>query len=197
MSNAQSQLRSLDLVRATASTRDDVQTMLLFQLASVIPLAKNMPEKRRDKILGAGLALLEELAPNDVQESILACQMVATHLTAMECLRRAKADKQTPHGRDDYLKQAAKFMALYAKQLETLDKHRGKGQQHVVVEHVSVTAGGQAFVGALSRGQAALPCAAGEPMSFATASSASPKSDVSADVNSVPCPLKIVPHEPE
>jgi hypothetical protein len=88
-------------------------------------------------------------------------------------------------------------MALYAKQLETLDKHRGKGQQHVVVEHVSVAAGGQAFVGALSRGQAALPSAAGEPKPFATASSASPKSDVSADVNSATYALNIVPDDSE
>ena len=38
-------------------------------------------------------------------------------------------------------------MALYAKQLDTLNKHRGKGQQKVTVEYVNVAAGGQAIVG--------------------------------------------------
>ena len=43
-------------------------------------------------------------------------------------------------------------MTLYAKQLETLNKHRGKGQQKVTVEHVNVAAGGQAIVGNVDTG---------------------------------------------
>jgi hypothetical protein len=31
--------------------------------------------------------------------------------------------------------------------MEALDKHRGKGQQKITVEHVTVEAGGQAIVG--------------------------------------------------
>ncbi len=44
-------------------------------------------------------------------------------------------------------------MALYAKQLETLNKHRGKGQQKVTVEHVNVEPDGQAIVGNVEAGQ--------------------------------------------
>ncbi|KHA53892.1 hypothetical protein Z947_4213 [Sulfitobacter geojensis] len=51
------------------------------------------------------------------------------------------------------LKHAEKLMALYAKQLATLDKHHGKGQQKVTVEHVHVEAGGQAIVGNVETGQ--------------------------------------------
>ena len=51
------------------------------------------------------------------------------------------------------LKHAHKLMSLYAKQLETLNKHRGKGQQKVTVEHVNVQAGGQAIVGTVEAGQ--------------------------------------------
>ena len=43
-------------------------------------------------------------------------------------------------------------MALYARQLETLNKHRGKGQQKVTVEHVHVAEGGQAIVGNVEAG---------------------------------------------
>ena len=34
--------------------------------------------------------------------------------------------------------------------MEALDRHRGRGQQHVTVEHVHVHKGGQAIVGAVA-----------------------------------------------
>ena len=43
-------------------------------------------------------------------------------------------------------------MTLYAKQLETLNKHRGNCQQKVTVAHVNVAAGGQAIVGNVDTG---------------------------------------------
>jgi hypothetical protein len=65
----------------------------------------------------------------------------------MECLRRSMLDGQTFEGRDQNLKHAAKLLLIYARQIEALNKHRGKGQQKVTVEHVHVEAGGQAMVG--------------------------------------------------
>ena len=56
---------------------------------------------------------------------------------------------QTFAGRDMALKHAQKLIATYAKHLEILNKHRGKGQQKVTVEHVNVAAGGQAIVGSV------------------------------------------------
>ena len=50
------------------------------------------------------------------------------------------------------LNHAQKLMATYAKHLDTLNKHRGKGQQKVTVEHVNVAAGGQAIVGNVDAG---------------------------------------------
>ena len=47
-------------------------------------------------------------------------------------------------------------MALYLKQVAALDKHRGKGQKKVTVEHVHVAAGGQAIVGNVEAGSRAL-----------------------------------------
>lgn len=99
------------------------------------------------------LELFESLEPADGAEGMIATQMVGTHFAALECLRRAKLPNQTFEGRDMALKHAEKLMALYAKQLATLDKHRGKGQQKVTVEHVHVEAGGQAIVGNVETGQ--------------------------------------------
>ena len=78
---------------------------------------------------------------------MLAAQMISTHNAAMECLRRAMTEAQTFEGRDQNLKHAAKLLGLYERQLAALDKHRGKGQQKITVEHVTVEAGGQAIVG--------------------------------------------------
>lgn len=90
---------------------------------------------------------LEALAPRNEIESMLSTQMIATHLAAMECLKRAALPEQTFEGRQSGLKHANKLMSLYLRQVETLDKHRGKGQQKITVEHVNVEAGGQAIVG--------------------------------------------------
>jgi hypothetical protein len=95
------------------------------------------------------------LEPSDGAESMLAQQMVGTHFAALECLRRAALPKQTFEGRDMALKHAHKLMTLYARQLETLNKNRGKGQQKVTVEHVHVAAGGQAIVGNVEAGHRA------------------------------------------
>jgi hypothetical protein len=89
----------------------------------------------------------ESLAPADGAEGMLALQMVGTHDAALECLRRAALSGQTYAGRDMALKHAHKLMSLYTQQLAALNKHRGKGQQKVTVEHVNVAAGGQAIVG--------------------------------------------------
>ena len=65
----------------------------------------------------------------------------------MECYRRAMLREQTFEGRRENLNQANKLSRTYAALLEALNRHRGKGQQKVTVEHVHVHAGGQAIVG--------------------------------------------------
>ena len=50
------------------------------------------------------------------------------------------------------LSAASRLARTYVALLEGLSRHRGKGQQVVRVEHVTVQAGGQAIVGAVSQG---------------------------------------------
>src|SRR5215204_4370984 len=61
----------------------------------------------------------------------------------MECYRRAIIGDQTFEGRRENLAQANKLSRTYATLLEALNRHRGKGQQKVTVEHVHVHAGGR------------------------------------------------------
>jgi len=65
----------------------------------------------------------------------------------MECYRRAMLGEQSFEGRRENLSQANKLSRTYATLLESLNRHRGKGQQKVTVEHVHVHSGGQAIVG--------------------------------------------------
>jgi hypothetical protein len=52
--------------------------------------------------------------------------------------------------RRETLAQANTLSRTYAALLEALNRHRGKGQQKVTVEHVHVHPGGQAIVGAVT-----------------------------------------------
>jgi hypothetical protein len=101
------------------------------------------------------LALLSFLAgiePKDELEGMLAAQLLASHNAAMECYRRAMIAEQTFEGRKENLAQANKLSRTYVTLLEALNRHRGKGQQKVTVEHVHVHEGGQAIVGNVEGG---------------------------------------------
>jgi hypothetical protein len=78
---------------------------------------------------------------------MIAVQLLAAHNATMECYRRAMIPEQTVEGRSENLNQANKLSRTYVVLLDALNRHRGKGQQKVTVEHVHVHSGGQAVVG--------------------------------------------------
>jgi hypothetical protein len=90
------------------------------------------------------------IGPRDELEGMVAAQLLAAHNAAMECYRRAMIGEQTFEGRRENLSQANKLSRTYALLLDALNRHRGKGQQKVTVEHVHVNAGGQAVVGVVN-----------------------------------------------
>src|SRR5207247_8553474 len=108
---------------------------------------KNSDSQTYDQQLAATLAALVGIAPKDELEGMIAAQLLAAHNAAMECYRRAMLGEQTFEGRRENLSQANKLSRSYAVLLEALNRHRGKGQQKVTVEHVHVHSGGQAIVG--------------------------------------------------
>src|SRR6185295_2976492 len=113
---------------------------------------KNSSPDERDKQLGATVAALAGIGPKDELEGMMAAQLLAAHNAAMECYRRAMLGEQTFEARRENLTQANKLSRTYAALTEALDRHRGKGQQRITVEHVNVHAGGQAIVGAVTPG---------------------------------------------
>jgi len=109
------------------------------------------PKANTAKKMGA-CAAVAGIRPTSETEGMLAAQMVALHSAAMECFRRAMIPSQTTYGIEMNLNYANKLSRTYALHMEALDKHRGKGQQKVTVEHVHVHQGGQAIVGTVQTG---------------------------------------------
>lgn len=134
-----------------------LEYQLFSQAFGAIWIHPDASSERKLEIMVTAACLITGIKPNDDLERILAAQMVATHNSAMECLKRAALDGQTFEARDMNLKHAAKLLAIYARQMDVLNKHRGKGQQKVTVEHVHVEAGGQAVVGHVNAAPRATP----------------------------------------
>lgn len=131
------------------SPSDNWNTTLTNQTVQALWVKSASPDER-DRQLSATVAALIGIAPKDELEAMMAAQMIAAHNAAMECYRRAMHSDQTFEGRRENLAQANRLSRSFAALVETLDRHRGKGQQKVTVEHVHVHAGGQAVVGMVS-----------------------------------------------
>jgi hypothetical protein len=128
------------------SKSDRWNNLLANQAVNALWLKHSDPETR-DKQLSATVAALLGIGPRDELEGMIAAQLIAAHNAAMECYRRAMLGEQSFEGRRENLNQANKLSRSYAVLLESLNRHRGKGQQKVTVEHVHVHSGGQAVVG--------------------------------------------------
>ena len=151
------------LKRLGGSQSDHWNNVLANQTANTLWLSKDAETRRRQ--YGAMSAALSGIEPKDEVEGMIAAQLIAAHNTTMECYRRAMINDQTFESRRENLSQANKLSRTYATLLDALNRHRGKGQQKVTVEHVHVHSGGQAIVGAVesSRGSATTKPESGNP----------------------------------
>jgi hypothetical protein len=136
-----------DATEATGTDDPELSQRLLNQIYETLWMPADLSEEERVRRVRAAIAAMRGIKPQDEVEGMLATQMVATHAAAMECLRRSMIQEQTFVGRESSLRHAAKLLSIFAKQLETLNRNRGKGQQKMTIEHVNVAPGGQAMVG--------------------------------------------------
>ena len=128
------------------SMSDDFNHILANQTLNALWL-KNSDAEQTHKQHHAAVNALRGIRPGDELEGMLAAQLVACHSASMECFRRAMIGEQSFESRRENLSQANKLSRTYTALLEALNRHRGKGQQKVTVEHVHVHDGGQAIVG--------------------------------------------------
>ena len=120
---------------------------LNYLLRDIIGLAKRNL-LRNNQVL----SILGELRPQDAYEGILVTQMLLVNDRAKDCFRMAERNKSFAAIYSDLQNQGIKLMRLFNQQLEALDRHRRKGNQKMVVEHVDVHRGAQAIVGNVSPG---------------------------------------------
>jgi hypothetical protein len=134
------------------SRSDDWNNIVANQAIQGLWAFKNADKKDKKRQVSATVSALVGIAPRDECEGMIAAQLVACHNASMECYRRAMICDQTFEGRQENLNQANKLSRTYTTLLEALNRHRGKGQQKVTVEHVHVHEGGQAIVGNVDGG---------------------------------------------
>lgn len=99
-----------------------------------------------DTALNGALAMIAAVAPENELEAALALEMAACHTAAMNMLGATRKAEILPH-LTVYGNLAVKLQRTFVAQIEALARLRGKGQQTVRVEHVTVQPGAQAIVG--------------------------------------------------
>lgn len=100
-----------------------------------------------DTNLAVALTQMADLEPQSPLEAMLISQMVAVNTSIGTMMYRAMLHNQTFEAKQVNINLATKLQRTFLKQIEALQKLKGKGQQTVRVEHVNVHAGGQAIVG--------------------------------------------------
>lgn len=107
-------------------------SVLLTQLVSVVPF--NRGDLTDPTCVNFCLEATARIGPRDPVEIMLIAQMIGTHCNAMDILRTKPRD-------------ASRLLRAFTAQVEALRNYRRKGEQKMVIEHVTVESGGQAVVG--------------------------------------------------
>ena len=148
------------------------------QVINSVLRAKDFDNNEASRLCSAAVEALIGIKPQDDIEGMIGAQLIACHNAAMECYRRAMLPDQSLEARHGNLNSANKLSRTYSTLLEALNRHRGKAQQKVTVEHVHVHAGGQAIVGNVEAGGGVTPKPKEQPHALAHASStAMPSTD--------------------
>ena len=132
--------------------KGDEASLSLVQVGMKVALSLNPDD--RDRAMDNYMRMMLELKPKDGFEGMLINNMVAAFNQAMYYFRLANIpeNRGSTEIQSKIMNIAIKLMRVYNQQLETLDKHRNKGQQKMTVEHVHVHKGGQAIVGEVHQG---------------------------------------------
>jgi hypothetical protein len=130
------------LMEAIGTTDQGFLTGFVTQLANAGTHGREADEDG----LNFMLSVVKGVEPKDQVEAMLAAQMAAVHMATMTFAHRLAHVDNIPQ-QDSAERAFNKLARTFASQVEALNRHRGKGQQKVTVEHVHVHEGGQAIVG--------------------------------------------------
>jgi len=129
------------------TTDEDFHAGLVGQIASLGAQGQKVSNANSNFVL----SVVRAVKPRDELEAMLATQMGAIHAATMMLARRLNHVETIPQ-QDAAERALNKLARTYTTQMDALKRYRTGGQQKVTVEHVTVNAGGQAIVGAVSSG---------------------------------------------
>lgn len=108
--------------------------------------------KRLTSQSNAHIQTLASLNPQDEVEGMLLTQILSLQSLGMRCMSIAANPENSTVNVDRNVNNLTKLLRLQHEAIETLNKHRRKGTQQLLVQHVNVNQGGQAIVGAVQQG---------------------------------------------
>jgi hypothetical protein len=114
-------------------------------LQAVVDLTQQ-ERKANEHGINEMLAQIAAVEPKDGIEAMLATQMATVHRATLKVARTLRGS-ETIAQQDSASNAMNKLARTFASQVEALKRYRSKGEQKVVVEHVTVNEGGQAIVG--------------------------------------------------
>ncbi|MFL6353075.1 MAG: hypothetical protein ACJ74Z_14675 [Bryobacteraceae bacterium] len=133
---------------------DDCTTLAATLVNQIVSVHNAWPAGDDKQKLMIALETAITLKPRNAIEAMLITQITGVHAAVISALSKAGLKEQPYEIAELYTNRASRLMRLYVQQIEALSKLRGEsGQSRVVVEHVNVNAGGQAIVGAITKGQ--------------------------------------------
>ena len=118
------------------------QTELLEQLVK----ASRKDGRYNEQAVNFMASVVRSVKPKDEIEAMLAAQMAAVHMSAMTFAARLGNVENIPQ-QDSAERAFNKLTRTFTTQMEALKRYRTGGEQKVIVQHVSVSEGGQAIVG--------------------------------------------------
>ena len=134
-------------LRRIFNTSDDAQAnALLAHCLKALKTDEASDEQPGDDERTFLLSVINDLAPRDPVERMLAVQMATTHIATIRSARWLANAANIPQVTAHYTG-FNKLARTFAAQVEALRKHRTGGEQKVTVQHVTVSDGGQAIVG--------------------------------------------------
>jgi hypothetical protein len=135
--------------RLLASMGTPSRAFARAELKRLLAISKASPGGDPDEdAVNAGLALIDGIDPRNEHEAVLAAQMAAAHVVAMEAAAKARYALAAfdPAAAKDYGAVAARLMRGTARLTEALVRLRRGGVQQVIVQHVTVADGGQVAI---------------------------------------------------
>jgi hypothetical protein len=139
-------------MEALGLTRVSEYTSLLQDVVNLTQKDRKPDQYRINEML-AQIAAVEL---RDGVEAMLATQMVAIHHATLKAARQLRGSDNIPQ-QDSNSNMFNKLARTFSSQVEALKRYRSKGEQKVIVEHVTVNEGGQAIVGSVGTGGGGAP----------------------------------------